>query len=325
MTPQWASSRPFELSPYGKGAAASPKDLEDWRKYVRKVAERYKGRIKYYEIWNEPNDKSFFTDNTSKMVALTRIAYEELKSVDSQNRVISPAATGGSLNVKWLDEFLKLGGGKYVDIIAFHLYVPEGKPEDFLEIVNKIKSLMIYYHIKDKEIWNTETGWRIDNELGDPDSFGSNYSKWKKLNESEASAYIARSHILAWAAGVDRFYWYSWDNNYLGLIEPLTNESKRGLVDSYSRTIKWLEGSTLSGCKNSYNFWTCYLNDSKGRKEWVVWTDKKNSIHWEIPNDWHVVEMESLDGEIRNFDLNSNRSLDVNESPIMLRSMHTNS
>ena len=58
QTPGWASSSPdtasglFVLS---AGAPAPPADIQDWRDYVTAVAQRYKGRIRYYEIWNEPN------------------------------------------------------------------------------------------------------------------------------------------------------------------------------------------------------------------------------------------------------------------------------
>jgi beta-glucosidase/6-phospho-beta-glucosidase/beta-galactosidase len=50
-TPQWASARPNEDR---KGSAAEPASIEDWKNYVRTLSRRYKGRIKYYEVWNEP-------------------------------------------------------------------------------------------------------------------------------------------------------------------------------------------------------------------------------------------------------------------------------
>ena len=54
LSPTWASARPTEASPYFKGSAAEPGDIRQWEDYVRTVAERYKGRIMLYEIWNEP-------------------------------------------------------------------------------------------------------------------------------------------------------------------------------------------------------------------------------------------------------------------------------
>ena len=45
LTPRWASARPQEPSGYAPGYAAEPKDIEDWRTFVRTVATRYNGRI----------------------------------------------------------------------------------------------------------------------------------------------------------------------------------------------------------------------------------------------------------------------------------------
>src|SRR4051812_48189193 len=74
LTPQWASARPREKSPYQPGNAAEPKNLEDWRAFVKTVANRYKGKIRAYEIWNEPDLKQTWTGSVDQMVALTREA-----------------------------------------------------------------------------------------------------------------------------------------------------------------------------------------------------------------------------------------------------------
>ena len=67
MSPSWASARPSEVSSYSPGATAEPADLQRWRDYVRTVAQRYKGRVRHYEIWNEPNLRSFYTGSTATM------------------------------------------------------------------------------------------------------------------------------------------------------------------------------------------------------------------------------------------------------------------
>ena len=82
LTPAWASARPAEASNYKPGNAAEPSNLELWRNYVRTVASRYKGRIRTYELWNEPNIPKFFSGSVDMLVKLTQIAREELKKVD---------------------------------------------------------------------------------------------------------------------------------------------------------------------------------------------------------------------------------------------------
>ena len=98
--PPWASARPNEESPWGPGGiggAAEPASMEDWRNYVHTVATRYKGRIRQYEFWNEPNARGprpFFTGKLDKAVELTCIAYKTLKEVDAANTLAGPAGTG---------------------------------------------------------------------------------------------------------------------------------------------------------------------------------------------------------------------------------------
>src|SRR4030042_3686535 len=68
LSPKWAAARPNNKSGYGEELTASePANIEDWKTYVRTLAERYKGKIKYWEIWNEPDLKLFYTGSPKKM------------------------------------------------------------------------------------------------------------------------------------------------------------------------------------------------------------------------------------------------------------------
>jgi hypothetical protein len=117
LTPRWASARPQEPSGYQPGFAAEPVDIGDWRAFVTAVTTRYKGRLHYYEIWNEPNLKQFWSGNVDQLLALTREASQIIHNIDPQAIVVSPPATSG-YGVKWLTEFLSKGGGQYVDVIS---------------------------------------------------------------------------------------------------------------------------------------------------------------------------------------------------------------
>src|SRR5438552_10424176 len=73
-SPTWASARPADPPAWVPGYAAEPRDIEDWRNYVRTVVARYKGRVHYYEIWNEPNVRAFYTGTVQTMVDLVGVA-----------------------------------------------------------------------------------------------------------------------------------------------------------------------------------------------------------------------------------------------------------
>jgi len=86
QTPYWAASNPYIKSPYGdRVKPVAPKSIDLWANYIRVVGTRYKGRIKYWEIWNEPDIFLFYNGSIQKMVELAKVAYEILKEIDKDN------------------------------------------------------------------------------------------------------------------------------------------------------------------------------------------------------------------------------------------------
>jgi hypothetical protein len=122
LSPAWASSRPFEKSIYGPGNAAEPKDIKDWRTYVKAIATRYKGRIRDYEIWNEPNLKRFWAGDVGHMVDLTREASAVIHGIDPGSTVVSPSATNADGSDGFGDE--RFDGVFHV----FHIHLRNADP-----------------------------------------------------------------------------------------------------------------------------------------------------------------------------------------------------
>lgn len=296
MSPAWASSRPTEKGAYGPGTAAEPKNIDDWRNYVRTVAARYKGRIHYYEIWNEPNLKSFYTGNVKQMVTLTREAYNVLKEVDPTAFVISPSATGTGF--PWTDEFLAKGGGNFTHYIGYHFYVTPRQPEAMAESIAKIRSIMNKHDFAFKQLWNTEAGWYVQNNKTtvEADRTPGNV-KFKVLNEAETAAYIARAYIINWASGVQRFFWYAWDNKEMGLTEADGVTVKPSSI-AYSQIYDWLVGARMKSCYSNNYVWICHIERVNGYSAWIVWHQYGNTS-FDIPRNWQVKTIRALDGTSR--------------------------
>lgn len=289
-SPRWASSRPDERSAYGPGQAAEPRDIEDWRDYVRTVATRYKGRIRAYEVWNEPNDKGFFTGTPEAMLVLQKEAYRIVKEVDPANLLVMPAAVHAH---KWLDAYLALGGGAYADVIGYHFYVPREPPEAMLREVEGVRALMRKHGVGHKPIWNTETGWWIANSDGTPED-GGVASSWKRLLADEAAAYVARALILGRWAGLERFYWYAWDNRGLGLIEPGSKQTKQA-GRAYAVVADWLIGKRQAGCESLGPVWQCAIRGGDDEVSWLVWS-LSGVRAWEVPIGWRAESVQGLNG-----------------------------
>jgi hypothetical protein len=305
LTPRWASARPDERSVYGPGKAAEPKNIEDWRNYVRTVATRYKGRIRYYELWNEANWNDFFTGTIEKMLELSREAYQVLKEVDPDIVVVSPSAANlafkGNQGLIWLDEYLAKGGGDYADVIGYHFYINVHPPERFVPVIRQAREIMAKYGQGDKPLWNTEAGWLGNQPV---------------RSDEQASAFVARAYILHWDAGVSRFYWYSWDNR--GTTVPMVEADRATPTPAaiaYGETYKWLVGARMSPCTtNAEKTWTCKLNRDGGYTGWIVWNPERQ-VTFEFPEDWEVRQARDLNGGNRNW---RERKIEIGPSPLLL-------
>jgi hypothetical protein len=299
LTPRWASARPQEPSGYAPGYAAEPKDLDDWRTFVRAVATRYRGRIHAYEIWNEPNIRRFWTGDIDQLLALTREAHNIIKSIDPAAIIVSPPSAGirGS---PWLDEFLKKGGGQYVDVIGYHFYVTPRLPEEMVPLAQAVKKVMADNGVDNKPLWNTEIGW-LPGARFDSDEL--------------AAAYLVRTYVLLWASGVQRSYWYAWDNHTSVALKTTGTENQ--LLEAgraYEIVERWLTGARMDWCNaDAASVWTCQLRRGK-KLEWIAWTAGQ-TVSFNLPKAWPVKTISPLFGQAHSL---SGSTLDVGPVPTLL-------
>ncbi|MGB3509690.1 MAG: glycosyl hydrolase [Microcoleaceae cyanobacterium] len=302
QSPPWASARPSDRSPYQPGWPAEPKNIEDWRNYVRTVATRYKGKIYNYEIWNEPNLKGFFSGTGKTMLNLSKEAYQILKQVDPSITVVSPSFTTVEEGLVWFEEFLKNGGKNYADVIGYHFYVSGKPPEAMVSEILQVRKVMAKYGAENIPLWNTEAGWLGDEPFTD---------------EEKAAAYVARAYILNWLAGVSRFYWYDWDSPR-GLQLNMTAEDSKTLKPAaiaYEKIQKWLVGATMKSCDSSWQkTWICQLTRNDNYQGWIVW-NQEGKLDFQIPQEWDVKQVSNLAGDS---DKLSGLRLEITPSPLLL-------
>lgn len=279
-SPPWASARPQLASNYTPGFSAEPANIEEWRNYVRTVAVRYKGRIQAYEIWNEPNLREFWSGTVDQLVALTMEAAQIIHSVDPQAIVVSPSVTG-NYGIPWFEEFIRKGGGRYVDAIGYHFYVEPRTllPEDMIPVIQRVRKDMTDDGLGDKPLWNTETGW---------------FPPAKIESDEVAAGFLARAFIISWTAGVQRFYWYAWDNGAAAIV---TYKEKEHVITpaghAYEVIQHWLIGAQMTGCTQGIDgMWICQLNRA-GKKNWILW-NPQGIRKFDVPLAWQVEGMTPL-------------------------------
>ena len=304
-TPQWASSAPgrtnCQYSQYGQGGCAMPANIQDYIDFVTAVVTRYKGQIAYYEGWNEANTgwmapgarttftgAPYFVGTQQDLVTLQKNLYQVVKSVDPAAQVSSPSFTDQQQGVTDVNTLLNAGACAYFDIMGFHYYTQGGPPENIPPLVNQISQALKSNNCGSKLLWDTEIGW------GSPKSFPA----------FSAPGFLARTYLLGWNAGLQRLYWYAYNNltfDVFFLNNPLGYLNAAAFA--YENVESWMVGSTFSGCsQSSAGIYTCTATDSTGNLEWFVWYANPSTqagdteVMFSVPSSWNVAEAVDING-----------------------------
>jgi hypothetical protein len=310
MSPVWASARPSEPSAYAAGNAAEPRGLPAFHRYVEAVVQRYRGRIGTYELWNEPNLKSFYSGDVATMVALCQDAYRTIKQIDPSAVVVSPSVTTVK-GLPWLAAFLDAGGTSCADVIGFHAYVTPGPPEDVLDAMKALRRILDARDLTARPIWNTEIGWYIAGAQRDVKAA---LPTFPVLSQEQAAAYLARSLLLGWVAGFNRAYWYAWDNYDMGLVEA-DGVTLKAAGQALGAVRRWMLGARVRSCRRFHmGTWECALERSPAGRAWVLW-NPRSRVAVPVPASWRVVAGHALSGATVPL---RDGSLVVDGSPVLL-------
>ncbi len=275
-TPAWASSNPGDTSCAGSyggltGCNDPPADVDSgdniWKEFITALVQHSLnspyGHIKYYELWNEPNLHEYWTGTPAQMATMARDAYSIIHGMDPDAQVLSPAPTHDP--APWLSAYFAAGGSAAQDIIAYHPFPEDGggDPEDGLAWVDNTRALMQSYNM-DLPIWATESDWQ----------------EISTLSNDQEEAWLAKQYILLLYKGVQRNYWYQWDNGSSSCMAPWGNlwTSSSGVCPAgiaYGQVYSWLAGSTPAKSpfcsKGADGTWTCDLVLSDGSPARILW------------------------------------------------------
>lgn len=290
-TPNWASSKPSDSScsyaytSSDDGQCDPPYDLNPdgtgtddiWIGWVTSVVSRYKGKVKYYEIWNEWNISNFWTGTPQQLVRLTQDAYCVIKGapasgcnpnstfkggtgLDPSAQIITPSSVGSGTSSSQLDAAAKnmdiflnqsqaggMGPGSFVNIIGFHCYVSTKTigdypiPENAPIVDNNVAGVP---GVQGKPLFCTEGGWGDASEEGftDPDL---------------QAAFLARYYLVQNSTSIQRVYWYAWDTTSNDIALWSVTDTTPAAI-AYGEVYKWITGATQSGaCSVNGTIYTC--------------------------------------------------------------------
>lgn len=166
---------------------APPDALGDYQHFVERVAWRYRGRVRAYIIWNEPNlalEWGGKAPDPAAYVQLLRVGYQAVKAGDPEALVVAAglAPTNGSGD-RAMDEraFLQgmyqAGVAPYFDILGAHPYgfgLPPDAPVDasdglVFRRLEELRAIVLENGDGEKPVWITEMGWTVDASPDQPD------------------------------------------------------------------------------------------------------------------------------------------------------------
>lgn len=212
--PNWLPSYPES------GERDNWRDLAD---FLTALAARYRGCIRAYSIWNEPNLSREWggAPDPEAYTQMIKVAYQAIKSADPGALVISAglSPTGTFDNTAmpddlFLERMYQARAAPYFDVLGLHApgykAPPEMRPEEVaanpeygghrffaFRHVEDMRQIMVRYGDGDKQVAVLEFGWTSDPRPDSP-------YHWHAVSEEEKADYLVRAY--QWA----KEHWAPW-------------------------------------------------------------------------------------------------------------------
>lgn len=206
-----------------------PRDNALFVNYAVRVIGRYKDKVKYWEVWNEPDSTTYWSrqDGLKSYCALLKDVYSAAKLVDPDCRILNGGLALGPASVNRLYDN---GAKNYFDILNIHIFenpLYPGRDKAVSAYPKLARKIMERNNDANKEIWITEIGCPgvkkgidiADWWLGkNPDE--KQQAEWVKkvytelLNQNLVSKIFwafLRDCNNHWGTGVDYFGLVRWD------------------------------------------------------------------------------------------------------------------
>lgn len=114
-TPRW--------NKLDKGGTLPVNNIEGWGRYCYELVKHCKGRIRYYEVWNEPPNGTGKDQTAADYARIVMAAYDNAKKADPDCLV---GIAAKSVAINYLDQALAAGAKGHFDYVTLHPYEVAG-------------------------------------------------------------------------------------------------------------------------------------------------------------------------------------------------------
>lgn len=207
-TPEWAASSEFEFW------KQPPSDPKDFANIMRTLALRYRGSIRHWELWNEPDNQEYWTGSPERFAETVIPAAQAVREVAPEVVLILGGMTQG------VGDFFKVlvseyGLDRYVDVLALHAY-PESWNEERAETAfgTRVEEMHQIARQSGRKLWLNEMGYAdYRYQPNHASLWGTNTYYAYEHTARYAADFLFKSFVMTLASGhVELAGWYRIDD-----------------------------------------------------------------------------------------------------------------
>ncbi len=196
--PGWATQNPDD-DPYDNSFSAP--DPAHFALWAAQTVERYRGRVTYWQIWNEPDNPQFWLPAPDPLAYAALVHQTAMAIARVAPEVHLVAAGVNPFAPQFLSAAAAAGLWNDIDIIAIHPYVNPTDPR-YAGLSDAVQYLApVMHRYGPKPIWVTEFGWGSTSSDRDPPG---------SMTEERQAAYLKIAVPILWQSGISHVFWYSW-------------------------------------------------------------------------------------------------------------------
>ena len=220
-----------------------PENFEDFGDFVSALVTRYKGRVKHFQLWNEPNLGEEWTGkpDPAAYVRLLRLGYQRAKEANPDAVILSaPLAITleqGPIHLNeldFLDQMYQAGVKDAFDVLSANAYGMDRPPADppsknvlNFRRVELLRQVMEKNGDGNKGIWFNEYGWNAA-----PKDMPKEAQIWQRVTDKQQADWTVEGvrraqHDWPWAGVMCTWYF-----RQVGDIPPTKAEYYFRLVDT---------------------------------------------------------------------------------------------
>ncbi|MFA7343262.1 MAG: beta-galactosidase [Terrimicrobiaceae bacterium] len=208
-SPSWNTADPSGTLPVN--------NLVGWSNYVTETVKHCKGKVKYWELWNEPPNFTGKNQTSADYAKLAVATYDAAKAADPDCKI---GLAAKSAHINYIEEAIRAGAKDHFDYITLHPYEvlggvlrDQGTEAIYMSIVPNVRKMLARVNPEkaDAPVWFTELG--VDS--GPP---GKGYG----MGADIAAHGLIKAYTMGLAQGVACINWFEGmdgDSGAMGLLD----------------------------------------------------------------------------------------------------------